>query len=141
MSDMNLAFRRFVAPLMYFGLQGPKWGVDRFDDIWAGFVAKRILDATRLVVWSGGPFVTHNQQSDLFANLEKETPGFKMNRDFWGFCFNQLLVSSNVSSLSTKMVNAGIQIEAHPLRENREYWKAYGRAIQLWAGLFFDAEK
>ena len=49
MSSMNLAFNRAAIPLLYFGLMGQSrsgrpWGYDRFDDIWAGLIVKKICD-------------------------------------------------------------------------------------------------
>lgn len=83
MCGMNLAFCREVAPLMYFGLQGPDYPYDRFGDIWCGILAKKILDRFQLAVSSGGPYVYHERASNVWENLRKEQPGYQFNETFW----------------------------------------------------------
>lgn len=88
MSSMNLAFTREVIPLMYFPLMGKDpdgkpWGFDRYDDIWAGVIVKKILDHHKLAVVNGSPFVEHVKASDPIVNLEKEKSGMEKNEALW----------------------------------------------------------
>src|SRR5258708_7143906 len=88
MCSMNLAFKREITPLMYFPLmgedaQGKKWGYDRFDDIWAGIFAKKILDHLKYGVVNGAPFVEHRKASNPFTNLKKEAAGIEKNEELW----------------------------------------------------------
>jgi len=88
MSTMNLAFTREAVPLMYLPLMGrdpadTPWGYDRFDDIWAGVFAKKILDHLGLAVVNGSPFVEHRKASDAHKNLIKERTGMKINETLW----------------------------------------------------------
>jgi reversibly glycosylated polypeptide/UDP-arabinopyranose mutase len=90
MSSMNLAFVRDITPLMYFPLMGKNpagraWGFDRYDDIWAGIFAKKILDHLGLAVASGSPFVEHKKASDPAVNAKKEQKGMRVNEDLWKF--------------------------------------------------------
>jgi len=89
MCSMNLAFKKEVTPLMYFPLMGfdpekKPWGYDRFDDIWAGIFAKKILDHLNLSAVNGSPFVEHRKASDPRKNLIKEKRGIKTNEILWG---------------------------------------------------------
>jgi reversibly glycosylated polypeptide/UDP-arabinopyranose mutase len=83
MSGMNLAFRAEFAPAMWFPLMGRGWPFDRFDDIWAGVLAKRVADHLGLAMVSGLPTVEHRRASNVFANLKKEAAGIEANETFW----------------------------------------------------------
>jgi reversibly glycosylated polypeptide / UDP-arabinopyranose mutase len=114
MCSMNFAFRREITPLMYFPLMGEdnkgnKWGYDRFDDIWAGIFAKKIMDHLGYGVVNGAPFVEHRKASDPFKNLQKEAMGIEMNEEVWEMvdktiideihpseCYQQLSLSISV---------------------------------------------
>lgn len=86
--SMNFAFRAELLPLMYFPLMGEnvfgvKWGFDRFDDIWAGIFAKKIMDHLGFGVVNGAPMVEHRKASDPFVNLQKEAAGITVNEVLW----------------------------------------------------------
>lgn len=83
MSGMNLAFRTSFAPAMWFPLMGKGWPFDRFDDIWAGVLAKRVADHLGLAMVSGAPTVEHRRASNVFTNLKKEATGIEANETFW----------------------------------------------------------
>jgi reversibly glycosylated polypeptide / UDP-arabinopyranose mutase len=86
--SMNLAFRREMTPLMYFPLMGKDpagnlWGFDRFDDIWAGIFAKKIMDHLGYAVVNGSPFIEHRKASDPKVNITKEKTGLPINEKLW----------------------------------------------------------
>jgi reversibly glycosylated polypeptide/UDP-arabinopyranose mutase len=137
MSGMNIAFRREIAPLMYFGLQGPAWGVDRFDDIWCGFLAKKVLDHCGYAVWSGSPYVRHVRASDPFVNIVKEAPGYKMNVELYEWIMN-LTGLKPTSMTPTELLKelAMNMIDDWGQNGGREYWGQYGKAILEWLTLF-----
>lgn len=83
MCGMNLAWKAELTPSMYFGLFGPEYGFDQFDDIWAGVLVKKVLDHLGFAAKSGFPSVEHRKQSNAFTNLKKQAPGMQMNENFW----------------------------------------------------------
>src|SRR5690606_26197326 len=83
MCGMNLAWRAELTPALYFGLFGPEYGFDQFDDIWPGVLVKKVLDHLGYAVNSGHPSVEHRKQSNVFVNLNKQAPGMAMNEVFW----------------------------------------------------------
>jgi Reversibly glycosylated polypeptide len=83
MCGMNLAFKPEVAPLMYFGLFGEKYGFDQFDDIWAGVFSKKVMDYFSWAVTSGYPSVEHRKQSNAFLNFRKQAGGLELNENLW----------------------------------------------------------
>ena len=134
MSGMNLAFRREIAPLMYFGLQGPTWGVDRFDDIWCGFLAKKVLDHCGYAVWSGTPYVRHVKASDPFVNIVKEAPGYKMNVELYQWAMKHTAAGEGIKETSETLA---FSLETWgKLNGNNDYWLKYAQAIQTWLTLF-----
>ncbi len=64
---------RKLAPLM---LVWP--GVGRFDDIWASYLARRVMDAFGYVAVYGGPFVRQDRnEHNLLADLRAELHGYE----------------------------------------------------------------
>ena len=134
MCSMNLAFHRDVTPLMYFPLMGKDpsgklWGYDRFDDIWAGIFAKKIMDHLGLAVINGSPFVEHRKASNLEKNLEKEKKGMIVNETLWKIVDNIQLKDKSPAQcykdLATKI----------KFPEN-SYFFFLRKAMMVWAELF-----
>lgn len=79
MCGMNLAFdRSLIGPAMYFGLMGEGWPIGRYDDMFAGWCTKVIVDHLGMGVKSGLPYIWHSKASNPFTNLKKEYKGI-----FW----------------------------------------------------------
>jgi len=128
MSGMNLAFKPKITPLLYFGLQGPDYPFQRFDDIWAGIFSKKILDHFNLAVFSGEPEVRHSKKSNVYDNLIKEATGIKVNEYLWEKVNEITLTSNDFSSCYIEL------LEKLDLDDN--YWDKYSDAIYTWTNLF-----
>lgn len=128
MCGMNLCFRREALPLMYFPLMGEGQPFRRFDDIWAGVIAKRVMDHLGWSLSVGGPFVEHKRASDPFVNLTKEAPGIAANEDFWEFIDGIRLTEHTAAGC---VAEAGQALE----RGRDEYRSKLGRALQTWVRL------
>jgi hypothetical protein len=85
MSSMNFGFRREVMPVMYQPAQGGDLPYDRFDDIWLGLMAQRVLQAHGYAFLNGGACVYHTRASDAEVNAKKEAPGLKVHERFWQY--------------------------------------------------------
>lgn len=134
MCSMNMAFRHKITPLMYFPLmgedrEGNKWGYDRFDDIWAGIFAKKIMDHLGYGVINGSPFVEHRKASDPFKNLQKEAKGIEMNEKIWKAVDSVKLTENNVIGCYQELVEK-IQFP------NGRYFKKLIEAMTTWLKLF-----
>lgn len=134
MCSMNLAFKTKVAPLMYFPLmgydeKGNHWGYDRFDDIWAGIFAKKIIDHLQFAVANGSPFVEHKKASNVFKNLQKEAKGIETNEYLYQKVNKVRLTSKTVLDCYDELVKK----VKFP---NEEYFNILKRAMNIWAGLF-----
>lgn len=127
MSGMNLAFRPELAPAMYFGLQGPDYPFARFGDIWAGVLAKKVLDHLGCAVTSGQPYVFHERASNIWANLAQEAPGLEANETFWQRVDEMTMTADTITTsyrqLAVQLSRAG------------GYWKTLASAMLAWTDL------
>jgi hypothetical protein len=136
MCSMNLAFRRGATPLMYFPLMGADpggkaWGYDRFDDIWAGIFAKKILDHLGLAVVNGSPFVEHRKASDPRKNVLKEKRGMSANEWLWK--------KADEVSLSKKTpAECYVELAQNIRFPRNTYFRRLRDAMIHWGNLFHE---
>ena len=124
-SAMNLAFRREITCAYYFPPQGAGQPFDRFGDIWAGVIAKRVCDHLKLGVRSGAPYVQHERASNPFSNLIKEAPGIAANERFWQVIDAAKLVSSTPEGCCG-------DIWEHLQRQQDTYLNRLGVCMEAW---------
>jgi len=76
-NSQAVAYRTELAPLMMV------WpGVGRYDDIWASFLARRVMDALGFVAWYGEPLVEQRRNPhDVLADLDAEILGMRHNHE------------------------------------------------------------
>jgi len=134
MCSMNLAFSRQATPLMYFPLMGfnpdgNPWGFDRFDDIWAGIIAKKICDHLGLSIVNGSPFVEHRKASNLHNNLEKEKAGLEVNEYLWENIDAVRLTKNTVAGCYSELTNKVVF-------PKNSYFIRLRQAMGLWIRLF-----
>ncbi len=134
MCSMNLAFTRDVVPLMYFPLMGLdkngiSWGYDRFDDIWAGIFAKKIIDHLGLSAVNGSPFIEHRKASDVRSNILKEKNGMKVNESLWR--------AVDVVSLTMRTPESCYrELAEKVVFPKSQYFQKLKEAMIIWANLF-----
>lgn len=131
MCGMNLAFKPEVLPLMYFGLQGPAYPFDRFDDIWCGVIAKKICDHLGWAITSGLPSVRHTRRSNVDVNIKKEEPGIVFNEVFWTL-IDQIDLKG---CKTTKECMVKIARDLPNLNED-PYMLKLKEAMEIWANKF-----
>lgn len=128
MCSMNIAWRTEFTPAMYFLLMGPEYPFDRFGDIWAGVLAKRVADHLGLAMNSGSPGILHQRASNVFANLAKESRGLAVNETFWRAVDSVVLTEESIPAAYAQLA------ERLPLE--REEFVQLRRAMRTWAELF-----
>ena len=117
-------------PLMGEDNKGNKWGYDRFDDIWAGIFAKKIMDHLGYGVVNGSPFVEHRKASDPFKNLQKEAIGIETNEILWKH-IDGLSLSGNTTLLECyKLLANNVSIQ------DTEYFSKLKQAMKIWVNFF-----
>jgi len=125
---MNVAFTKEIAPALYFPPMGPSAPFDRFEDIWAGIVAKRVCDHLGLACTSGAPFVHHERASDPFKNLIAEASGVRENERFW-----TIVDGAQLTELT--IVGCVREIASEFLAEGSDYYRTYGSNLLKWVDL------
>jgi len=78
LNAQNVAFLRALAPCF---LMVPQW--QRYDDIWAGLIAQRVMREQGLVVHYGRPFVLQQRnEHNLVSDLKSELFGMQYTVEF-----------------------------------------------------------
>jgi hypothetical protein len=82
--SMNLAFRREIIPAFYqMRMDDNPYHISRFDDIWSGCIAKKVLDGAGGHIMSGFPLCIHNKAPrSTFKDISFEAPGYESNEYF-----------------------------------------------------------
>ncbi|MCR9243869.1 MAG: hypothetical protein NXI31_02475 [bacterium] len=133
MCGMNLAWRPEITPALYFLLMGRDHGVDRFGDIWAGLLSKRICDHLGYAINSGSPTVHHARASNVWSNLRKEAPGMERNETMWRLVDETLLTGTTVVDCYRQLAAA---IEREGRTKDDGYLVKLADAMQRWARRF-----
>lgn len=82
---MNCAFRHEVVPALFHLHQGTdRCGYDRFDDIWASLILKRICDHFNWTITINGDATCwHDRLSNTTKSVFQENHGHTFNEDLW----------------------------------------------------------
>lgn len=137
MCGMNFMMKREVVPAAYFLLQGPFWGVDRVDDIWAGLFLKKVLDHLELpMAVNSSATITHVRASNVFNSLEQEGVSLLANETLWDRLSTINLEGSNIVD-SYESLNNQLSPDWFV---NKEVYGSYGksllRAMSVWRSFF-----
>ena len=139
MCGMSLAFRAEAAPLMYMLLMGQdhagdRYPFDRFDDMWAGIMAKLACDHLGWAVTSGYPSVEHSRASDAARNAEIEAPGIAVHEDLWPYLKGVSLAGAKTAAECYLRFADAIEVFG-----GKPYWRELGEAMRRWTALTGDA--
>ena len=82
----NLQFRRELIPAVYQLPMHvevmPGWVVDRYGDIWGGFILKTLMDLRGEVMAVGGPMIRHLKEGSFERNIWQEHLAHLVNDEF-----------------------------------------------------------
>lgn len=126
---MNLAVRREAIPLFYFPPMGEAQPYRRFDDIWAGVIAQKVLDHLGWSLAVGEPFVHHVRASDPLVNLVKEAPGIAAHEELWPAIDSAVLAARTPAACMD-------ELGRHLVCRHDAYASRLGEALRVWASLF-----
>ena len=129
MSSINLAIRKEIAPLMYFLLMGEDYPFENFGDIWAGVIAKKIMDHLNMGCRSGEPFVKNYRQVDIWKSLRAESNTLPVNESLWEKIDAAVLTASTPATCYAQIAGL-ISNWGHP------YFQKLSRAMKIWSGLY-----
>jgi reversibly glycosylated polypeptide len=84
--SMNMQFRRSVIPAAYQLPMHvevlPNWVIDRYGDIWGGFIMKALADKRGDRVSVGAPLIRHLKEGGFERNIWQEHAGHLVNDEF-----------------------------------------------------------
>lgn len=84
--SMNMHFRRELIPAVYQLPMAvevlPNWVVDRYGDIWGGFILKTLMDLKGEALAVGEPMIHHLKEGDHVRNIWQEHVGHLVNDEF-----------------------------------------------------------
>jgi hypothetical protein len=74
--SMNMIMNRKVIPAIYQLPMNvpinPNWRIDRYGDIWGGYICKKLIDIKGDALSIGEPLIYHHKDSDLHRNIVQE---------------------------------------------------------------------
>lgn len=84
--SMNMQFRRELIPAIYQLPMHvevmPNWVVDRYGDIWGGFILKTLMDLRNEALVFGEPMINHLKEGNYTKNIWQEHLCHMLNDEF-----------------------------------------------------------
>lgn len=84
--SMNMIFRRELIPAVYQLPMAvdvmPGWRIDRYGDIWGGFITKLLMDTRGDAFSVGAPMITHLKEGNALRNTWQEHVCHVVNEEF-----------------------------------------------------------
>lgn len=130
MCGMNMAFTRDAVPLMFCAPMGDEQPYARFDDIWGGLLAQKVMAHLGWSWTCGEPHVRHSRASDAIKNLVREAPGIEANERYWEVIDR---LTFKIRDPLGAMREAGHQLQHS---DNDAYLQGWGKSIGRWCDLF-----
>jgi hypothetical protein len=139
---MNTAFRRELVPGYFFlpDVWVDGWQLSRHDDIWGGYILKKLMDIRGDLLTYGRPIVEHTRQTTLTRVVVYEHYMHLMAREFYA------LVDQAVASVRPGPYQAMYEhfVEeflrgvdgTHAPAHYRAVFQELGLAMQAWARCF-----
>ena len=136
--SMNMQFRRELIPAVYQLPMHvevmPNWVVDRYGDIWGGFILKTLMDLNGDSMAVGEPMINHLKEGDYTRNIWQEHVCHLINDEFLDMLAatkNSITPGSYLDMM--KMLNEGFREHigtASPMLE--PYLKHLCTALDAW---------
>ena len=84
--SMNMIFRCELVPAIYQLPMNvpiiPEWTIDRYGDIWGGYICKKLIDIKGDLLSVGQPLIYHHKDSNLHRNIRQEHYAHLINVKF-----------------------------------------------------------
>ena len=139
---MNTAFRRELVPAYFFlpDVWIGGWQLSRHDDIWGGYILKKLMDARGDLLTYGRPIVEHTRQTTLNRVVVYEHYMHLMSREFYELVDQAagLVRSGPYQAMYEHFVEEflrGIEGSDAPAHY-RDVFRQLGLAMQGWAECF-----
>lgn len=135
MCSMNVAFNKNLIGVAFMqGLMGEGQPWARYDDMFAGWASKVVVDHLGLGVKSGAPYIHHNKASNPFTNLKKEYMGL-----FWQEEIIAFMMKVKLSPTSKTAATAYDELADKVISELsylNPYFVRLGKAMKTWVDVW-----
>lgn len=116
--SMNMQFRRELIPAVYqlpMHIEVmPNWVVDRYGDIWGGFILKTLMDLKGEAMAFGEPMINHLKEGDFTRNIWQEHVCHLLNDEFIALLLSvKATVKANDYLEMMKEINEGFKENIH----------------------------
>lgn len=136
--SMNMIFRRELIPAVYQLPMAidvmPGWRIDRYGDIWGGFITKRLMDARGDAFSVGAPMITHLKEGNALRNTWQEHLCHLVNDEFIELLMaadlGGAVSSSSYLELYARLPEHFARAKASPLL--RGYLEHLARCMDAW---------
>lgn len=136
--SMNMQFRRELIPAVYQLPMHveviPNWVVDRYGDIWGGFILKALMDLKNEAMALGEPMINHLKEGDYTRNIWQEHACHLINDEFLDLLHQvKETICSNDYLEMMKEINEGFKeriYKASPIF--KPYLKHLCIAMEAW---------
>ncbi len=139
---MNTAFRADLTPAYFFlpDIWIDGWQLSRHDDIWGGYIAKKLMDLRGDLFSFGRPIVEHTRQSNLNRVVVLEQYMHLMARDFYAVVDDAVsrvrpAAYSEMFAHLCEEFRRGVDRSEAPAHYRRAFLEL-GHAMQLWANCY-----
>ena len=141
---MNVAFRATIVPAFYqlpMDLRVGSLRIDRFGDIWAGYIFKRLADRRGELITIGRPLVEHTKAGNVHREVHVEHFGHLLSPYFYELV-DRAAADGAVASYATMYADLADRfltaVGNHRSLPTpyRKYLDAMGRRMLGWAELF-----
>ena len=136
--SMNMQFRRELIPAVYQLPMHvevmPNWVVDRYGDIWGGFILKTLMDLRNESMAIGEPMINHLKDGDYIRNIWQEHVCHLINDEFLHLLFQvKNTIRSNDYLEMMKEINEGFKEHAEKASPMfKPYLKHLCTAMDAW---------
>lgn len=135
-SAMNLAFSPEILPAFYQTLQGVMvggWKLARYDDIWSGVFAKKVIDSVNDRVTVGLPVVRHEKTPrDIFEDIKKEFIGILISERLYQKLNEIEIKANNYFDGYSQLIEGLKKKEICTDHEIQKYFKKLYECMGLW---------
>lgn len=143
--SMNMVFRREVIPAVYQLPMAvdvmPGWRIDRYGDIWGGFIAKSLMDLRFDDFSVGAPMIMHLKEGSYLRNIWQEHICHILNDEFVAILkeFRDSTTAPGASylELMARLTEHLGRADATPLL--RSYLKHLTQCIDSWVRVLADS--
>ena len=136
--SMNIQFRRELIPAVYQLPMNvevmPHWVVNRYGDIWGGFILKTLMDLKKEAMAIGQPMINHLKKGDYTKNIWQEHMSHLVNDEFLDLLLQvkEKIRSSNYLEMMIELNEGFKQYSDKASPIFKPYLKHLCKAMDAW---------